>query len=54
MNNLEKLIKFAREQKPADFKATLNNEVSSRIATTMGVMKQSLAKTMFAKETNKG
>jgi len=50
MSNLEKLIKFAREKKAVDFKSTFTDELASRVATKLDAMKQSLAKSMFAKE----
>jgi hypothetical protein len=50
MSNLEKLIKFAREKKATDFKSTFADELATRVSTKLDAMKQTLAKTMFAKE----
>jgi len=50
MSNLEKLIKYARDKKATDFKTTFANELATRVSTKLDAMKQSLAKSMFAKE----
>jgi hypothetical protein len=46
-SNLEKMIKFSRERKAADFKKVFTGELVSRMADKLGGMKQSLAKSMF-------
>ena len=46
-SNLEKMIKFSRERKAADFKKVFTGELVSRMSDKLGGMKQSLAKTMF-------
>ena len=48
--NLEKLVQYARDKKPTDFKAVLTTEIGSRIAAKMADMKQTMAKTMFSKK----
>ncbi len=50
MNNLEKMIKFARDKKASEFKTTFTDELASRVSAKLSDMKQSIAKTMFAKE----
>ena len=50
MSNLEKLIKFARAKKATEFKTTFTDEVSARVSSKLDALKQTLAKTMFAKE----
>jgi uncharacterized protein (DUF2336 family) len=49
MSNLENLIKFAREKKATAFKDTFADELASRVSAKLDTMKQSIAKTMFAK-----
>jgi hypothetical protein len=46
-SNLEKMIKFSRERKAADFKKVFTGELMTRMSDKLGGMKQSLAKTMF-------
>jgi hypothetical protein len=46
-SNLEKMIKYSRERKAADFKKVFTGELVSRMADKLGGMKQHLAKTMF-------
>ena len=46
-SNLEKMIKFSRERKAADFKKVFTGELVSRMADKLGGMKQSLAKSIF-------
>ena len=46
-SNLEKMIKFSRERKAADFKKVFTGELVSRMSDKLGGMKQSIAKTMF-------
>jgi len=46
-SNLEKMIKYSRERKAADFKKVFTGELVSRMADKLGGMKQSLAKSMF-------
>ena len=47
--NLEKLVQYARDKKPTDFKALLSTEIGSRIATKISDIKTNLSKTMFQK-----
>jgi len=47
--NLEKLVQYARDKKPTDFKALLTTEIGSRIATKISDIKTNLSKTMFQK-----
>ena len=47
--NLEKLVKLARDKKASAFKSTFTSEVNSRLTSKIADMKQVLAKTMFAK-----
>lgn len=47
--NLEKLVQYARDKKPTDFKALLTTEIGSRIATKVSDIKANLSKTMFQK-----
>ena len=47
--NLEKLVQYARDKKPTDFKALLTTEIGSRIATKVADIKTNLSKTMFTK-----
>jgi hypothetical protein len=49
MSNLENLIKYAREKKATAFKDTFTAEISDRVSAKFDSMKQSIAKTMFAK-----
>lgn len=49
MNNLEKMIKYARGKKASDFKTTFAIELADRVATKLGDMKKSIASTMFTK-----
>ena len=46
-SNLEKMIKFSRERKAADFKKVFTGELMTRMSDKLGGMKQNLAKTMF-------
>jgi len=50
MNNLEKLINYAKNKKASDFKTTFTDELSARVASKLGSMQQTIAKTMFAKD----
>ena len=47
--NLEKLVQYARDKKPTDFKALLTTEIGSRIATKISDIKTKLSTTMFTK-----
>ena len=46
-SNLEKMIKFSRERKAADFKKVFSAELVTRMSDKLGGMKQSLAKSIF-------
>tara|TARA_B100000953_G_scaffold68255_1_gene54778 strand:+ start:19 stop:210 length:192 start_codon:yes stop_codon:yes gene_type:complete len=46
-SNLEKMIKFSRERKAADFKKVFTGELMTRMSDKLGGMKQSLAKSIF-------
>ena len=48
--NLEKLVSLARDKKASAFKDIFTSEVDGRLATKIADMKQSLAKSMFAKK----
>lgn len=52
MNNLEKMIHSAKNKNASVFKKTFANELSDRIGSKFESMKQSLAQTMFVKESN--
>jgi len=50
MSNLEKMIKFARDKKAADFTNTFKAELSNRVSAKLDSMKSAVSKSLFRNE----